>query len=284
LRQKSSLIDLLVMTATPIPRTLALSLYGDLDVSTIDEMPPGKARAQTRRASEDEALELLRREIAAGRQAYVVYPIIEESAAADLQSAKAEFERLKAGPLADLRVDLIHGAMSGKQKSAVMKAFAAGETQVLVATQVIEVGIDVPNATVMVIQNAERFGLASLHQLRGRIGRGAHASCCCLVSKGGSPLAQRRLETLVASADGFRIAEEDLRLRGPGEFLGTSQHGDVSLKAADLLKDAALLAGAREDAEALLADDPRLLKPVNAALRERLVTLYQRTWEWIDLA
>ena len=207
LRHKSSMMDLLVMTATPIPRTLALSLYGDLDVSTIDELPPGKARAETRRTSEDEALELLKREAAAGRQGYIVYPVIEESAAVDLQSAKAEFERLKAGPLAGLKLDLIHGAMSGKQKNAVMKDFAEGRTQVLVATQVIEVGIDVPNATVMIIENAERFGLASLHQLRGRIGRGKHASYCCLVAKGGSPVARQRLSTLVASADCFKIAE-----------------------------------------------------------------------------
>ena len=285
LRQKSSLVDLLIMTATPIPRTLALSLYGDLDVSTLDEMPPGKARTQTLRAGEDEAFEQLKREVTAGRQGYIVYPIIEESATLDLQSAKAEFERLsKGGPLAGLRVGLIHGALSGRQKAATMKDFAAGTLDVLVATQVIEVGIDVPNATVMVIQNADRFGLSSLHQLRGRIGRGTAASRCYLVAKTSAPVAQRRLETLVESADGFRIAEEDLKLRGPGEFLGTSQHGELSLRAADLVKDAALLAQAREDAEALLAADTRLSRPDHALLRQRLLSLYQKQWDWIDLA
>jgi ATP-dependent DNA helicase RecG len=165
-----------------------------------------------------------------------------------------------------------------------MAAFASGRTQVLVATQVIEVGIDVPNATVMVIQNADRFGLASLHQLRGRIGRGAHASRCFLVAAAPSPVAEERLRTLVASSDGFRIAEEDLKLRGPGELLGTSQHGDVALRVADLVKDAPLLSLAREDASALLESDPRLSRPEHGLLRERLVSLYARKWQWIDLA
>ena len=284
LRQKGSLVDLLIMTATPIPRTLALSLYGDLDVSTIDEMPQGRVRIETVRAGEDEALAHLKAEVAQGRQGFLVYPLIEESAALDLRSAKAEFERLKTGPLADLRVDLIHGAMPGKQKAKVMEDFSAGRTQALVATQVIEVGIDVPNATVMVIQNADRFGLSSLHQLRGRIGRGAAASRCFLVAATNSAVAQSRLETLVRSSDGFRIAEEDLKLRGPGELLGTSQHGDVALRVADLLKDAALLSQAREDAELLLAADDRLAKPPHAALRRRLVFLYAKRWQWIDLA
>jgi ATP-dependent DNA helicase RecG len=284
LRKKGELVDLLIMTATPIPRTLALSLYGDLDVSTIDEMPPGKALIETVRASEGEALEHLKAQVAQGRQAYLVYPLIEESEALDLRSAKAEFERLKAGPLAGLRVDLIHGAMSSKQKSQVMDDFSAGRTQALVATQVIEVGIDVPNATVMVIQNADRFGLSSLHQLRGRIGRGAAASRCYLVSQNQSEIAQRRLQTLVSSSDGFRIAEEDLKLRGAGEFLGTSQHGDMFLRVADLVKDAELLRQAREDAEQLLAGDHKLSAEPHRALRDRLVWLYAKRWQYIDLA
>ncbi|MDE2039075.1 MAG: ATP-dependent DNA helicase RecG [Elusimicrobia bacterium] len=284
LRQKGGpLIDLLIMTATPIPRTLALSLYGDLDVSTIDELPPGKARVETLRVGETEALERLKAAAAVGQQAYVVYPVIEDSADADLRSAKAEFERLRSGPLASLSVDLIHGAMPGRRKTAVMEAFAAGRTQVLVATQVIEVGIDVPNATIMVIQNADRFGLASLHQLRGRIGRGAAASACCLVSASATPAADQRLKTLCSSGDGFRIAEEDLRLRGPGEFLGTCQHGELSLRAADLVRDASLLAQARDDAETLLARDQGLSRPENRALKERLLELYGRRWNWIDL-
>jgi ATP-dependent DNA helicase RecG len=284
LRQKGDTADLLVMTATPIPRTLALSLYGDLDASTIDELPPGKARIDTERADEEKALAHVRAEAEAGRQSYIVYPIIEENPALELRSAKAEFERLKAGPLAGLSVDLLHGAMSSKAKALAMQSFAAGETDVLIATQVIEVGIDVPNATVMVIQNADRFGLASLHQLRGRIGRGSQASRCFLVAPQGSPIADERLRTLCSSTDGFRIAEEDLKLRGPGELLGTSQHGDIALRVADLLKDGPLLAQAREDAAGVLEADPRLAKGENSRLRERLVTLYARKWQWIDLA
>ncbi|MBI5625264.1 MAG: ATP-dependent DNA helicase RecG [Elusimicrobia bacterium] len=284
LRQKSGLLDLLVMTATPIPRTLALALYGDLDVSTLDEMPPNKTTAQTYLAPEAQALEGLKAEVAKGHQAYVVYPIIEESANLDLQSAKAEFERLSAGALAGLRVSLIHGAMPGRTKAKVMAEFAAGRSDVLVATPVIEVGIDVANATVMVIQNADRFGMASLHQLRGRIGRGKLASVCYLVADPKTDEARRRLETLVATYDGFRIGEEDLKIRGPGEFMGTAQHGELTLKIADLNRHADLLAQARQDAEELLQTDPRLLAAENGPLRERILRLYQRQWSCIDLA
>jgi ATP-dependent DNA helicase RecG len=284
LRQKSSLLDLLVMTATPIPRTLALALYGDLDVSTLDELPPGKTTVRTLPAGEAEALEHLKAEAAAGRQAYIVYPIIEESSRLDLQSAKKEYERLRAGPLAGLKVALIHGAMPGQQKAKIMSEFAAGEWQVLVATPVIEVGIDVANATVMIIENADRFGMASLHQLRGRIGRGRLASTCFLVAQPKTPQARRRLETLAASSDGFRIGEEDLKLRGPGEFMGTAQHGELTLKIADLFRDAALLSAARDDARRLLSGDPRLLAAENAGLRARLLELYQKRWSCVDLA
>ena len=284
LRQKNLLLDLLVMTATPIPRTLALALYGDLDVSTLDELPPGKATAQTFHASEAEALSRVREEVAGGHQAYVVYPIIEESSRLDLRSAKSEFKRLSQTVLSGLRVCLIHGAMPGRKKEKTMNEFAAGAWDVLVATPVIEVGIDVPNATVMVIQNAERFGLASLHQLRGRIGRGRAASQCFLVANPTTGEARRRIETMVATHDGFRIGEEDLRLRGPGEFIGTPQHGEISLKVADIFKDAELLASARADADELLGEDPRLLQSGHAALRERLIALYQSRWNWIDLA
>ncbi len=284
LRQKSRIMDLLIMTATPIPRTLALALYGDLDVSTLDELPPGKTTAKTFHAPQAEALDAVKREVAAGRQAYIVYPLIEESSLLDLRSAKKEFERLRAGPLAGLDVSLIHGAMPGNQKTRIMNAFAAGQSQVLVATPVIEVGIDVPNATVMVIQNADRFGLASLHQLRGRIGRGRLASSCFLVAAPKTPQALRRIATLVGSSDGFRIGEEDLKLRGPGEFLGTAQHGELSLAIADLVKDAPLLAAARQDAQKLLDEDARLLKPENAGLRDKLISLYQKKWGCVDLA
>ena len=284
LRQKSSLLDLLVMTATPIPRTLALALYGDLEVSTLDEMPPGKTTAQTSHASESEALDFVRAEVGRGRQAYIVYPIIEESSRLDLQSAKVEFKRLSETVLSGLKVALIHGAMPGKQKSKIMSEFASGAWAVLVATPVIEVGIDVPNATVMVIQNADRFGLASLHQLRGRIGRGPMASKCFLVANPKTPQAQSRLATLVGSHDGFRIGEEDLKLRGPGEFMGTAQHGELTLKVADILKDAEILSRARLDAEELLKKDPRLLLHEHAPIRKKLIALYQKKWNWIDLA
>ncbi len=284
LRQKGAQIDLLVMTATPIPRTLALALYGDLEVSTIDELPPGRTPIRTELAQEAAAFAGVRREVAAGRQAYVVYPIIEESARLDLQSAKAEHERLRTEVFPDLKVALIHGAMPGKAKTKVMDEFARGEWQVLVATPVIEVGIDVPNATVMVIQNADRFGLASLHQLRGRIGRGAAESTCYLVADPKTPQARTRLDTMVATADGFRIGEEDLKLRGPGELLGTAQSGELSLRVADLFKDAELLAFARADADEVLTADPKLLTPAHALLKRRLLGLYQSRWDWIDLA
>jgi ATP-dependent DNA helicase RecG len=284
LRRKSSLMDLLIMTATPIPRTLALALYGDLDVSTLDELPPGKTTARTFHVGEGEALDFLKKEAAAGHQAYIVYPIIEESSRLDLQSARKEFERLRAGPLAGLKVALIHGAMPGKMKTKVMNEFAAGEWQVLVATPVIEVGIDVRNATVMIIQNADRFGMASLHQLRGRIGRSRLASTCFLVAEPKTPEARQRLETLVSSADGFRIGEEDLKLRGPGEFMGTAQSGELALKVADIFRDAALLGQARQDAQKALQEDARLLKPENAGLRRRLMALYAGQWDWVDLA
>jgi len=284
LRQKGSLIDLLVMTATPIPRTLALALYGDLEVSTIDEMPPGRTPIKTALTPEATAFEAIRKEAAAGRQAYVVYPIIEESARLDLQSAKAEYERLRSEVFPDLKVALIHGAMPGKAKNKVMDEFARGEWQVLVATPVIEVGIDVPNSTVMVIQNADRFGLASLHQLRGRIGRRAQESSCFLVANAKTEQARTRLETMTATADGFRIGEEDLKLRGPGELLGTAQSGELSLQVADLFKDAELLAFARVDADEILGGDPKLLKAEHALLKRRLLGLYQSRWNWIDLA
>ncbi len=284
LRQKGNLIDLLVMTATPIPRTLALSLYGDLEASTIDELPPGRPPIKTFLSSEAEAFAAVRREVSVGRQAYVVYPIIEESARLDLQSAKAEFDRLKKEAFPDVKVSLIHGAMPGKAKSKVMGEFSKGESQILVATQVIEVGIDVPNATVMLIQNADRFGLASLHQLRGRIGRGAAESYCHLVADPRTPQAQSRLQIMTATADGFRIGEEDLKLRGPGELLGVAQSGELSLAVADLLKDVELLAQARVDADELLTADPKLLTPGHKLIRERLIALYQSRWNWIDLA
>ena len=284
LRQKGPPMDMLIMTATPIPRTLALALYGDLHVSTLDEMPPGRAPVRTARAGDAEAFEIVRREVAKGRQAYVVYPIIEESSRLDLKAAEAEFARLRGSEFAGLRVELVHGQLPGRRKAQVMETFASGGLDVLVATPVIEVGVDVPNATVMVVQNADRFGLASLHQLRGRIGRGGHESFCLLVADPKTPEANRRIASLCETNDGFRIAEEDLKLRGPGEVLGTAQHGDLTLRLANLLSDADLLAQSREDAEELLAADPSLMQAEHIALRERLLALYQRRWHAIDLA
>jgi ATP-dependent DNA helicase RecG len=246
----------LVMTATPIPRTLALTLYGDLDVSVIDEMPPGRTPVITRAVPENELNRVwafLRSEVARGRQAYVVYPVIDESKQ-ELKAATAEYERLSKTVWPELRTGLLHGRMKSEEKESVMNQFRGGHLQVLVSTTVIEVGVDVPNATVMVIEHAERFGLAQLHQLRGRIGRGAGPSHCILVT---SPRltedARTRMETLCATTDGFRIAETDLKLRGPGEFFGTRQHGLLGFHVANPLRDHELLGLARHEARALVA-------------------------------
>jgi ATP-dependent DNA helicase RecG len=245
----------LVMTATPIPRTLALTLYGDLDVSVIDEMPPGRTPVITRAVPENELNRVwafLRSEVARGRQAYVVYPVIDESKQ-ELKAATAEYERLSKTVWPELRTGLLHGRMKSEEKESVMNQFRGGHLQVLVSTTVIEVGVDVPNATVMVIEHAERFGLAQLHQLRGRIGRGAEQSHCILVTPARmTEDAHTRIETLCATTDGFRIAETDLRLRGPGEFFGTRQHGLLGFHVANPLRDHELLDLARHEAQALV--------------------------------
>lgn len=250
----------LVMTATPIPRTLALTLYGDLDLSVIDEMPPGRTPVHTR-WSEEQTLsgvwEFVRREVSSGRQAYIIYPVVEESKQ-ELKAATAEFERLSKSAFSKFQTGLLHGRMRSEEKDDVMEQFRSGKIQILVATTVVEVGVDVRNATVMVIEHADRFGLAQLHQLRGRIGRGAHKSHCILVApKNVTEEARSRLETLVATADGFQIAEQDLKLRGPGEFFGTKQHGDVAFHMAHPLRDHKLLDLARAEAFALVEDPSR---------------------------
>ncbi|MCI0571026.1 MAG: ATP-dependent DNA helicase RecG, partial [Myxococcaceae bacterium] len=252
LRKKGYEADVLVMTATPIPRTLALTAYGDLDVSLLDERPPGRTPVRTvrRSASERRIVQgMVRDELAAGRQAYVVYPLVEESdKLADVAAATQMLEQWRQA-LPGARVALLHGRLPSGEKEAVMAAFVRGESQVLVATTVVEVGVDVPRATMMVVENAERFGLASLHQLRGRVGRGAAASTCVLVSHGRlSEEAQARLEVMVRTDDGFAIAEEDLRLRGPGDFFGTRQWGLPAFRVADLLRDRDLLELARAEA------------------------------------
>ena len=292
LMEKGYKPDVLVLTATPIPRTLAMTVYGDLDVSVIDQMPPGRKPVRTFLLSDSQkgrAYQILRDELRSGRQAYVVYPLVEESEKTDLQAAMQGAEQLQANELAEFRVGLLHGRMKSEEKERVMASYKKGEIQVLVATTVVEVGVDVPNATVMMIEHAERFGLAQLHQLRGRVGRSAHQSYCLLIASGGvlfgskkpkdageAPSAAReRLDALVRSTDGFVIAEEDLRIRGPGEFFGFRQWGMPEFRVANLLRDAELLQQARQEAFALLKQDPQLKLPVHRALRETML----RRWE-----
>jgi ATP-dependent DNA helicase RecG len=266
----------LVLTATPIPRTLSLTLYGDLDVSVLDELPPGRTPIQTRLTSEPHlpgVWEFLRKEVAAGHQAYIVYPVIEESKL-ELKAAIDEYKRLSKEVFPKLKLGLLHGRLSSEEKDAVMESFRKNETQILVATTVIEVGVDVPNATAMVIEHAERFGLAQLHQLRGRIGRGAARSHCILVG----PVrmteeARARLETMVRTANGFEIAETDLLLRGPGEFFGTRQSGDLGFHIANPLRDKDLLEVARREAFSIAEDANQ-----SAAL-QRLLRLLPGEWQ-----
>jgi len=270
LGRKGAQADMLVMTATPIPRSLSLAQYGDMDVSVLDEKPPGRKPITTALVGMgrmDEVVDHLRRAIAEGRQCYWVCPLVEESEAVDLSSAEERFRRLRAALGAE-RVGLVHGQMPPEDKDAAMARFQRGETAVLVATTVIEVGVDVPNATIMVIERAESFGLAQLHQLRGRVGRGSAASTCLLMyqpplSEGG----RRRLETMRATEDGFRIAEVDLEMRGAGDLIGTAQSGLPRFRVADLESQAALMAVAQSDARKLLADDPGLASPRGQAAR-----------------
>ncbi len=253
--------DVLVMSATPIPRSLALTLYGDLDISVLDERPPGRQPVRTvlRDASaRPKVLEFIREQVGAGRQVYLVYPLVEESEKVDLKSAVDEYERLRAEVLSDLRLGLVHGQMTGDEKDRVMRAFASGEIDVLVATTVIEVGIDVANASVMVIEHAERFGLSQLHQLRGRVGRGSEASYCILL-EGGAEAAER-LRLFASTEDGFRIAEHDMRLRGQGDLFGARQSGLPAFRFADLERDEGLLRQARTEARRLVEEDPDLAK------------------------
>jgi ATP-dependent DNA helicase RecG len=249
--------DVLVMTATPIPRTLALTLYGDLDLSVLDELPPGRTPIATRSVADDQSpkvWEFVRKQVAAGHQAYVVYPVIAENEESELKAAIKMYRELSGKIYADLKVGLLHGRLDAALKEQVMRMFQRGELQILVATTVIEVGVDVPNATVMVIEHAERFGLAQMHQLRGRIGRGAAKSYCILMTGGKvSEEGQRRLDAMVKTSDGFQIAELDLELRGPGEFFGTRQAGMPSFRVANIIRDAQLLEAAKHEAAAVIA-------------------------------
>jgi ATP-dependent DNA helicase RecG len=267
----SAALDVLVMSATPIPRTLALTLYGDLDVSTIDELPPGRTPIRTtlcRERRRDWVHEQVRAEVATGHQAYVVYPLVEESEKSDLRAATSMVGELAAGPFAGLRLDLLHGRMKPEEKERVMRRFKAHDFDVLVATTVVEVGIDVPNASVMVVEHAERFGLAQLHQLRWRVGRGTAASHCFLVAP--DWMAEetfQRLRVLEQTTDGFRIAEADLALRGPGDFLGTRQAGLPPFRIASLVRDTELMRAARDEALRWLRADPTLERPESAVVR-----------------
>jgi ATP-dependent DNA helicase RecG len=262
------------MTATPIPRTLSLTAYGDLDATVLRDLPEGRQPVETYVVDgarpRARAYERIREEIAAGRQCFVVCPLVEESEALQAKAATAEYERLRASEFRDQRVELIHGQMASKRKQAAMEAFAAGDADVLVATSVIEVGIDVPNATVMLIEAAERYGLSQLHQLRGRVGRGEHPSLCILFGDPRLP----RLEAIARERDGFRLAEIDLELRGAGDVLGTRQHGLPELRVARLPEDTDLLVRARDRADRLLRADPRLEQPEHALLAEAVVARF----------
>ena len=272
--------DVLVMTATPIPRTLTMTVYGDLDVSIIDEMPADRGKIVTAVRGRDklpEVLIFMRKELEAGRQAYVVYPLIDESEKLDAKAAAAEFEQWRER-LRPFRCELLHGRIPGPEKQAIMERFRRGETSVLISTTVIEVGVDVANATLMLIENAERFGLAQLHQLRGRIGRGAHKSYCILISDEESDETVAKLAVLEKTTDGFQVAEADWEMRGPGDLLGTAQSGLPALKLGNLIKDADLMRQARAAATGILAVDPELESGENQRFRELIVEQHGRTF------
>ena len=278
LRGKGESPDVLVMTATPIPRTLALTLYGDLDVSVLDELPPGRrpvvtvARGESKRRG---IYDFLRKQIGEGRQVYVVCPLVEESEASDLRAATEMAERLQREVFPDRRVGLIHGRLGIQDKERVMREFKDGAVHVLVSTTVIEVGIDVPNASVMLVEHAERFGLSQLHQLRGRVGRGSWKSYCILLAGSSSEDAQRRIAAVTGTNDGFRLAEVDLELRGPGDFFGTRQSGLPEFRVADLLRDGAMLEEARREAFALVHADPQLAASEHRGLRGALLARWR---------
>jgi ATP-dependent DNA helicase RecG len=285
LRGKGASADLLVMTATPIPRSLALTLYGDLDTSYLRERPRSRPPVKTTVVSQrmrDRSYEHVRAAVQAGRQAYVVCPLVDESEAAEARAATREFERLRTTVFPDLRVGLLTGRMKPAEKNAVMRQFRAGEIDVLVATTVIEVGVDVPNATVMIVENADRFGLAQLHQLRGRVGRGEAPGEVYLFADSKSAEGKARMEAIASTSDGFELAEYDLRLRGEGHILGDRQHGLPALRLASVLTDVELIALARDDARTLVDADPHLSAPENAPLLREVRRTFAAAWTWVS--
>ncbi|GLG01063.1 ATP-dependent DNA helicase RecG [Alicyclobacillus hesperidum subsp. aegles] len=279
LRSKGASPDVLMLSATPIPRTLALAVYGDMDVSLLDELPKGRQPIETIALSkhqEAQAIRFIRRELAAGRQAYIVTPAIEQSETVDFTALLDVFDKLSE-ELVGFRLGLLHGKMAADEKDRIMRAFRDGEIDALVATTVIEVGIDVKNATVMAIYNAERFGLAQLHQLRGRVGRGSHKSYCILLSEANNETAHARIQTMLDTQDGFRIAERDLELRGPGEFLGVRQSGLPQFAVGDIVQDQRMMSVARDEAARLLASDSFWYSPATEALREAVQVPVEET-------
>jgi ATP-dependent DNA helicase RecG len=287
LKKKGANPDVLVMTATPIPRTLALTVYGDLNISVIDEMPPGRRKIVTRWVSEGkrpDTYKFIEDQITQGRQAYLVYPLVEESEKLeDLKAATEMAEHFQNDVFPHLKVGLIHGRMKAEEKQGVMERFKNNEINILVSTTVIEVGIDVPNASLMLIEHAERFGLAQLHQLRGRVGRSSYRSYCLLIANPTNSDAVRRMKAMTRTTDGFEIAEEDLAIRGPGEFFGTRQAGMPDLKVASLIRDAKLLEVAREEAFRIAAEDPALVKPEHQLLKQILHEKWQANLEMISI-
>lgn len=280
---------ILVMTATPIPRTLAMSVYGDLDISVIDELPPGRKEVKTVHRYDNNRLSVfhfMKQEITKGRQIYVVYPLIQESEVMDYKDLMDGYESIsRAFPKPNYQISIVHGKMKAEDKEFEMQRFIKGQTQIMVATTVIEVGVNVPNASVMVIESAERFGLSQLHQLRGRVGRGADQSYCVLLSSFKlSSEAKTRLKTMVETSDGFKIAEVDLKLRGPGNMMGTQQSGVLRLKIADVVKDTSILYKARQAAIKLLEEDPNLSKPENVAIKNTYTELSRKTGIWSNIS
>ena len=276
----------LVMTATPIPRTVSMTLFGDLDVSTLRELPPGRQQVHTYLGDEsrrDQWWDFFSKKLREGRQGFVITPLVEQSDTIDVASLQQSFEALANGPLDPFRLDLVHGRLPAAEKTAAMQRFRSGKTQVLVATSVVEVGIDIPNATLMTIEGGERFGLAQLHQLRGRISRGTFPGYLCVFADPQTEPAQKRLEALAGTTDGFELAEIDFQLRGPGDLFATQQHGLPPLRIADLLRDGEVVTEARRDAQGIIAKDPQLQHPSLNLLKQMVLRRYGRELQLSDV-